>query len=119
MKYFAEDFKIIYRTERLMLIMMILNMLATIVLAIMGLINLTPGSPMIKVGYGDIGGYRDGSWTFMLAFPIFAVIFGVLHSLIAVRIFRKRGAGMAKFFILTTSVLIVGAFIVMLRIKGV
>ena len=102
-----------------MLIMMILNVLATMVLAIMGLINLNPGSSMIKVGYGDIGGYRDGSWSFMLAFPLFAVIFGVLHSLIAVRIFRKRGAGMAKFFVLVTSVLIVGVFIVMIRLKGV
>ena len=119
MKYFAEDFKIIYRTERLMLIMMILNVLATIALAIVGLINLNPGSSMIKVGYGDIGGYRDGSWTFMLAFPLLAVVFGVLHNLIAVRIFRKRGAGMAKFFILTTSALIIGAFVVMMRIKGV
>ena len=116
MKTFFADIKTIYRNERLMLVMMILNLLASIGLFVFGIINLNPSSAVVKVGYGDIGGYRDGSWADMLAFPLLAIIFGIFHNLIAVRIFRKRGAGMTKFFLGTTTALIIGAFIVLIRL---
>ena len=116
MKNFAADLKTIYLKERLMLVMMIINLLASIGLFIFGIINLSPSSAVVKVGYGDIGGYRDGSWADMLAFPLLAIIFGILHNLIALRVFRKRGAGMTKFFLVTTTVLIIGAFVVLIRL---
>ena len=72
----------------------------------------------VKVGYGDIGGYRDGAWADMLAFPLFAIIFGILHNLLAVRIFHKRGGGMTKFFLISTTTLILGAFLVQVRLLG-
>lgn len=116
MKDFAVDLKTIYVNEKLMLVLMIINLLASIGLLVFGIMNLSLGSAIVKVGYGDIGGYRDGSWIDMLAFPLFAVIFGVFHNLIALRIFRKRGAGMAKFFVVTTTALIIGTFIVLIRL---
>ena len=116
MKDFKEDIKKIYKDERLMLIMMILNFLVALALMIFSLIKLNPSSSVIKVGYGDIGGYRDGSWTDLIAFPLLAILFGVLHNFIAVRIFHKRGAGMTKFFLITTTTLIIGAFIVLIRL---
>lgn len=116
MKYFSEDIKTIYQTERMMLVLMCANLLGSLALMIFGIIHLSPASPMIKIGYGDIGGYRDGSWTEMLVFPIIAIILGVFHNLIAIKIFHKRGGGMAKFFIITTSALIAGAFIVLVRL---
>ena len=119
MKYFAEDLKLIYSTERIMLILMIANLLASIALLILGLVSLSPASPMIKIGYGDIGGYRDGPWTEMFVFPLLAIILGVMHNFIALRIFHKRGASMTKFFLLTTTTLIIGAFIVLIRLREV
>ena len=116
MKNFKENIRNIRATERLMLSMMILNFLMSLGLAIYGAVKLNPSSSVVKVGYGDIGGYRDGSWTDLIAFPLLAIIFGILHNFIAVRIFQKRGAGMAKFFLITTTVLIVGAFIVLSRL---
>ncbi|MBR3168861.1 hypothetical protein IKF23_00250 [Candidatus Saccharibacteria bacterium] len=116
MQYFKEDIKKIYQNERLMLVMMIFNLLLSIVLAVFSFIKINPSSSVIKVGYGDIGGYRDGSWTDLIAFPLLALLFGVLHNFIAVRIFHKRGAGMTKFFIVTTTVLIVGTFVVLTRL---
>ena len=116
MKDFKEDIKKIYQNERIMLMMMILNLLASIALAVFSFIKINPASSVIKVGYGDIGGYRDGSWTDLIAFPLLAILFGILHNFIAVRIFHKRGAGMTKFFLVTTSVLIVGSFIVLARL---
>lgn len=116
MKDFKVDLKKIYQSERLMLVLMILNLVASIVLIVLSLTRVNPASSIIKVGYGDIGGYRDGSWTDLFAFPLLAILFGIMHNFIAVRIYHKRGAGMTKFFLVTTSVLIAGAFIVLVRL---
>lgn len=116
MKELKKDFIKIYQNERGVLIIMILNFLIALGLLIFAFISLNPNASVIKVGYGDIGGYRDGTWTGLLAFPILAIIFGVLHSILALRIFHKRGAGMAKFFLLTTTFLILGTILVLIRL---
>ncbi len=116
MKYFKEDFKKIYQTEHFMLVLMVINVVASIALIIFSLINLNPASSVVKIGYGDIGGYRDGNWTDMIAFPLLGLLFGVLHIFIALKIYHKRGAGMTKFFLITTTTLILGAFVVLIRL---
>lgn len=118
MKTFKEDFIKLYRTERGIIILMVLNLLLAIILLVFSIIQLNPDVPVVKIGYGDIGGYRDGSWVDLLAFPILALIFGVLHNFLALRIFHKRGGGMTKFFLLTTTFLILGTFLVLTRLLG-
>ena len=117
METIKADFVEIYRKERGIIILMIFNFLCAAGLFIFSLLNLNPSIPVVKVGYGDIGGYRDGSWFDMFAFPILALIFGVFHSLLATRIFRKRGSGMAKFFLLITTCLIFGTLLVLIRLS--
>ena len=118
MKYLKEDFLKIYQTERGVLMLIIINFLLSIILLVFSLINLNPNSAVVKIGYGDIGGYRDGTWLDMLAYPLLAVIFGVFHNLLALRIFRKRGSGMTKFFLIITTMLILGSFIALIRTLG-
>ena len=101
-----------------MLALMIINLLLGIVLLVFSLINLNTGLSVLEIGYGDMDGYRFGSWVDMLAFPVLALIFGVLHNLLAVKIFHKRGGGMAKFFLLSTTILILGTFLVLSRLVG-
>lgn len=115
---FKEDFIKIYQNERGVLILMIFNLLLSIALIVFSIINLNPNASVVKIGYGDIGGYRDGSWVDMLAYPLLALVFGVLHGLLTVRIFHKRGSGMAKFFLIITTVLIFGTFLVLIRALG-
>ncbi|MEE0888115.1 MAG: hypothetical protein U0L97_02785 [Candidatus Saccharimonadaceae bacterium] len=115
---FKDDIIAIYRTERGILLLIIINLLLSIGLLVFSLINLNSSNTVVKTGYGDIGGYRDGSWVDMLSFPLLAVIFGVLHGLLSLRIFRKRGGGMAKFFLLITTTLIAGTFLVLIRLLG-
>ena len=116
MQTFKEDFIKIYHHERGIIVLMICNFLLATGLFIFSLINLNPSSAVVKIGYGDIGGYRDGAWFDMFAFPLLAVTFGVLHTLLAIRIFHKRGSGMAKFFMLTTAALILGTALVLVRL---
>lgn len=118
MQILKEDFIKIYHNERGVLVLMIINLLFSIALIIFAIVSLNPNASVVKVGYGDIGGYRDGTWMDMLAFPLFALIFGVFHGLLAVRIFHKRGSGMAKFFLITTTCLIFGTFLVLIRTLG-
>lgn len=118
MKNFVTDLKEIYIHERFTLILMILNFLGSVALFVLGIIKLSPESAIVKIGYGDIGGYRNGSWADMLVFPLFAIILGIFHNLIALRIYEKRGVGMTKFFLVTTTGLILGAFIVLFRLTG-
>ena len=116
MKDYKENIIKIYHGERVTLILMIMNFILSLALAIFSLIRINPASSVTKVGYGDIGGYRDGSWTDLIAFPLLAILFGIMHNFIALRIFHRRGAGMTKFFILITTLLILGAFIVLIRL---
>ena len=118
MKTAKADLIKIYQTERGVLLLMILNFVLAIALLIFAVTNLNPNAPVAKVGYGDIGGYRDGSWIELLAFPLFAIILGVFHNLLALRIFHKRGGGMTKFFLLATTALIAGTFLVLARLLG-
>ena len=116
MKDFGTDVKKIFYEERLMFVLTVINLLAAIALLIFSLTSLNPNVAVVKVGYGDIGGYRNGSWVDMFSFSLLALLFGVLHNFIAVKIYKKRGAGMAKFFLITTTALIFGTFIVLLRL---
>lgn len=115
---FKEDIVAAYRTERGIIVLMCLNILLSIGLLVFSLVRLDPSGAIVKTGYGDIGGYRDGSWIDMLAFAFLAIILGILHSLLALRIFRKRGGGMAKFFLIITTSLIAGTFLVLIRLLG-
>lgn len=116
MKELKKDFIKIYQNERSIILIMILNFLLSLGLLIFAFISLNPNASVVKVGYGDIGGYRDGTWTSLLAFPILAIVFGVLHSILALRIFHKRGGGMAKFFLITTTFLILSTVLVLIRL---
>ena len=118
MQGFKEDFVKIFQTERGVFALMVFNLLISIALIVFAIVSLNPNASVVKVGYGDIGGYRDGTWMDMLAYPLLALIFGVFHNLLAVRIFHKRGSGMAKFFLITTSALILGTFLVLIRLLG-
>lgn len=118
MSNFKEDFIKIYQTERGIMLLMVLNFLLSIGLLIFSIVNLNPNASVVKIGYGDIGGYRDGTWGSLLAFPLLALALGVLHNILALRIFRKRGGGMTKFFLITTTFLILGTLLVLIRLLG-
>ena len=116
MQSLKENFIDMYHSERGIIILMIFNFLLATGLFVFSIIKLNPSNPVAKVGYDDIGGYRDGAWFDMIAFPLLAITFGILHTLLAARIFQKRGGGMTKFFLLVTTCLILGTLLVLIRL---
>ena len=118
MKEIIELFKKSYHEHRGLLVLIILNFLLSVALFIFSLVSLSPTSSVVKIGYGDISGYRDGAWTNMLVFPVAAVLFGVLHGVLSLRILQKHGDGLAKVFVVVTMFLIIGTFMVLSRLLG-
>lgn len=108
-----------------MILMIVMTVMAA-VLFIFSLSTLRPHNTVVIVGYGDVygeiagitGGYRRNSWLNMLAFPILALVYGILHNLLVVRVYRKYGRDVAIMVVVTTMLLILATALVMLRLLG-
>lgn len=113
------------RQKGLMTLMIVLGVMSAL-LFIFSLSMLRPRNTVVIVGYGDVygeiagitGGYRRNSWLNMLAFPILALIYGVLHNLLVVRIYRRYGRDVAMMVVITTMLLILMTALVMMRLLG-
>ena len=107
-------------------------MVLAFIFLVYSLLNLSPSSAVVKTGYSDIGsyeggvieniktagGYRDGGWIYMLTFPILAIVFGVMHNFIAVKLCKKRGEAAAKVFVVMSIVLVLIGILVLSRLLG-
>ena len=132
MKEFKKTLGRMRKEKKGLVFAMIFLLLLSVLLMIFGLLSLKPGTSVVKIGYGDIGryqggewssmansgGYQDGHWTNMLAFPILAIVFGVLHNLIAIRLYAKKGAGVAQIFVAVSIGLVVVAWGTLRRLLG-
>lgn len=132
MKELKESFGEIFRKQKGILTVMAILLVLSLALFVLSVVTLSPGASVVKVGYGDIGryqggewasmsnsgGYHDGSWMEMLAFPVLALIFGILHNILVVKIYQKRGVGLAMVFGMVSIILVIGAFLVLIRLLG-
>jgi len=114
------------RKQKLLMWAMIILAVMSVILLVFTLFTLKPQDTVVIVGYGDVygeiaglsGGYRRDSWINMLAFPLLAVIFGVVHNFLALRIYRKHGRDLALTFVGATMLLVVATVVVLLRLTG-
>lgn len=132
MKQLTEGIKKIFQEDRGFLGLVFLLGLIGIVLFIYTLIKVNTGKTLMYVGYGDIGeftggeiaslwssgGYRAGGIGEMIAFPIMMIILGVFHGLLSIHIYRRKGKGVAKMFILLSFLLMVGTMVTLSRLLG-
>ena len=118
MSNLKNTFLAIYREHKGLFALMVVTFLFGMFLMIYTIIMIDPNSAVVKIGYGDIGGYRDGAWTNMLTFPILAGILGVVHNFLTMKLFEKHADGIAKVFIAVTFLLLIGTLIVFLRLLG-
>lgn len=118
MEEIKENLKEIIKKHHDLMWLMLLLFVGSMGLLVTTLVTLNPNVSVTNIGYGDIGGYRTGSWINMLSFAILAIVLGVLHNLLAVKIFRKKGDGLAKVLVVTSIFLLIGAFVVLIRLLG-
>ena len=131
MKELGKTMVEIYEKHRGVLLLMAALLLISLAFFVHGVINLSPQSVMVKTGYGDIGryqggewsemqaagGYRDGGWAQMLAFPIMAIVLGVIHCFIALKLYRNKGVAMMGAFLFASILLVIVAWVVMIRLS--
>ena len=132
MKSIPENFKKIFESHKWLLMAQTVLLVASIALFIFSIFNIGSNATVVKTSYGDIGryqggdwssmansgGYHDDVWTERFAFPLLAVVFGILHNLLAIKIFEKKGSGMAGYFVIYSIVLVSATFIVLGRLLG-
>lgn len=130
MKNLCESLRSVYKDHRGLFVMMIGVAVVSALFLVFSLTALSPSSAVVKTGYSDIGsfagddltgmrsggGYRDGAWGAMFVFPILALIIGVFHNLIAVRLCNRRGEGSARAFLTMSLAILIGALIVLIRL---
>lgn len=118
--------KVISHKHKSLMAAMVALLVVSAVLLIFSLIVMKPQNTVVIVGYGDVygeiaglsGGYRRDSWLNLLAFPVLALVFGLVHNVIAIRVFQRYGKEAALTFVLATLLLILGAVVVMFRLIG-
>ena len=116
----------IVREQKGLLAAMIVLMAMSLILLVIALATLRPQTTVVITGYGDVygelagltGGYRRESWLNMLAFPILALLFGVVHNFLAVRVYQKYGRDAALVMVVVTMLLVVATALVIFRLLG-
>ncbi len=110
--------KVVQRQQRGLLLAMAVLAVMSLVLFVVTLVNLRPQNMQIYIGYSDIDSYQKGSWVNMLTFAVLAVVFGLLHNLLALKVFQKYGKDSALVVVFATMLLVVGAMVMLLRVLG-
>lgn len=116
----------IVREQKGLLAAMIGLTVMSLILLVIALVTLRPQTTVVITGYGDVygelagltGGYRRESWLNMLAFPILALLFGVVHNFLAVRVYQKYGRDAALVLVVVTMLLVVATALVIFRLLG-
>lgn len=118
--------KEVVRKQKPLMIAMLVLMVASAILLVFSFTTLRPQNTVVIVGYGDVygeiagisGGYRRDSWMNMMAFPVLALIYGVLHNVMILRVYRKYGRDAAMMIAIMSVLLVVGTFVVIFRLLG-
>lgn len=116
----------IVREQKGLLAAMIGLLAMSLILLVIALVTLRPQTTVVITGYGDVygelagltGGYRRESWLNMLAFPILALLFGVVHNFLAVRVYQKYGRDAALVLVVVTMLLVMATALVIFRLLG-
>lgn len=116
----------ICKKQKGLMMAMIALLAIAVIMAIVLLFVLHPQNAVVIVGYGDVygeiagltGGYRRDSWLNLLAFPILVVIVGVVHDVIAVRVYQKYGKETALMVVIASMLILLGLMVIAFRLIG-
>lgn len=119
MKELAEDFKAIAKKDRSLFVWMAVNFLLSLWLFLIPLFNLNSGRAKIWARYSDIdNGYAQSDWWYLLGFSLIAIAMGIGHTLLAARLWTKRGKDLARLFLFISMIILVVGIRFLLNIIG-
>ncbi len=118
--------KEIARKQKPLMVAMIVLLVVSAILLVFSLTTLRPQNTVVIVGYGDVygeiagisGGYRRDSWMNMLAFPALALIYGLVHNIMILKVYRNYGRDAAMMVAVASILLVVGTFVIIFRLLG-
>jgi hypothetical protein len=118
-KELMADFKLIYRNDRRVLVVMVILLVVGVGLFLLPIAHLSPAISKTQVRYSDINsGYAEGSWWYLLSFSVLAVLLSVGHCLIGAGLYARRGAGVAMMFLVASIAVALMAMAFLLKIFG-
>lgn len=119
MKEISEDFKAIAKKDRNLFVWMAVNFLLSLWLFLIPFFNLNSGRAKIWARYSDIdNGYAQSDWWYLLAFSLIAIAMGIGHTLLAARLYTKRGKDIARLFLLISMIILIVGIRFLLNIVG-
>lgn len=80
-------------------------------------LSLGSSSTVVKVGYSDLKGYKDGSWRENIVMPLMVLVVGVMHNLLIARIYMKKGRELAKILAIASALIIVLLIVAFIRLS--
>lgn len=117
-KELVRDLQKVYYDKRELLISIFLLFAMNVVLFITPIINLDASHPKIRTRFTD-NIYDNitqlSPWYYLLSFSVLAIILGIGHNLIAIRIANKQGKDLAHVFLVIS--MIVTAFAICFLFK--
>jgi hypothetical protein len=117
MKELAEDFKSIAKKDKNLFVWMTLNFLLSLWLFLTTIFNLNSGSAMVVARYSDInGGYVMKDWWYPLSIAVLAIAMGIGHTLVAARLYSKRGKDVSRLFLFISMIILVVGIVFALKI---
>jgi hypothetical protein len=119
MKDIITGIKEIAKNDHKVLIGIILVLLSSSVFIVMSLTNVKPSNLQVVFRYASLGeNYYNSAWYYLYTFPFLGVVLGLLHNLLTVKVYTKKGSTVALWFVGSGIILLLLTVITMSKILG-
>ena len=87
--------------DRLMIGLLVATVVLALLLLAFVLLTVRPGEVQVVTHYTAFGptNFYRSSWAYLLNFAVFGLVYAVLHSLIAVKLYAEKGRSLAVGFL--------------------
>jgi len=120
MKDIIASIKTIINSDHRVLVAMVALLLSAIAIVSISLANVHVSNLPIWSRYTSLGAnYYDDQWQYLFVFVAEGIILGIIHNLIALKIYSKKGKQLTIMFICTSIFIALISAITLLRIIGI
>lgn len=120
MESFKTSFKNIIKDKPLF-ISMIFLFLSSVFLIVISIIGMDPGATKwyIRCLNVNVPDCNPGRWSYSFVFLAAGLLFGILHNILAVKLFNKKSSLAAKWLVFISLFLVVFTIFVAMKVLGI